>query len=231
MRLHRFFISHTLAGQSAIVVRDQELYHQLKNVFRFQVGARLILLDNSGSEFEALLTAIELGNLNFEILNAKKVQNLPQKEIFLFQSLIKKDNFEWVLEKGTELGVSHFIPVLSERSEKKKLNMERAEKILKEASEQSGRGNMPTLSEIISLEDVLKKKEVSLIAFHLEGGKFPEGKFASEKQLGVLIGPEGGWSDRELELFKKNSVQIFSLGQQVLRAETAAIAVSSLLLL
>ncbi len=228
MRLHRFFVSDPLEGKDSIVIRNRELHHQLKDVFRFQVGARVILLDNSGYEFEATITSFELNNLQFDIASSQKSKNIPQKEITLFASLIKKDNFEWIVEKGTEIGVSHFVPVLSERSEKKALNMERANKIIQEASEQSGRGILPKLFDPVSFEQALTV-DVPLFAFHLDGRKLTEHDLALEK-LGILIGPEGGWSEREVALMKEKKIPILSLGDRVLRAETAAIVIPALFL-
>ena len=135
-----------------------------------------------------------------------------------------------MLEKGTELGVSYFHPIISERSEKKNINFERAGKIIKEASEQSGRGSLPSIEELIDFKDSLDNNFPS-IAFHPAGDKFNKDDFEKEKVVGIFIGPEGGWSDRELEMFKEKEIKILSLGAQILKAETAAIAVSSLFLL
>ncbi len=135
-----------------------------------------------------------------------------------------------MLEKGTELGVSYFHPIISERSEKKNINFERARKIVREASEQSGRGSLPSISDLANFEDSLNN-DFSSIAFHPTGDKFNKNDFEREKAIGIFIGPEGGWSNKELELFTEKGVKILSFGQQILKAETAAIVASSLLLL
>ena len=165
-----------------------------------------------------------------KVVEKKPNENIPKKEIHLFQSVIKKDNFEWVMEKGAELGVSYFHPIVSERSEKKNINFERVGKIIKEASEQSWRWSLPILGELADLKNALNNNFIAS-AFHPIGDKFNKNDFEKDKILGILIGPEGGWSDKELELFKEKGVKILSLGSQILRADTAAIAVSSLLLL
>ncbi|MFM2357586.1 MAG: hypothetical protein RJA61_323, partial [Candidatus Parcubacteria bacterium] len=137
-----------------------------------------------------------------------------------------------ILEKCTELGVTHFVPIISERSEKKNLNYERAQKIIKEASEQSGRGTLPELGETCVLQDVFEKYPMDFIAFDFSGTKLENNKFQiTNSKIGILIGPEGGWTERELQVFKDKHIPLFTLGNQVLRAETAAVAVSSLLLL
>jgi 16S rRNA (uracil1498-N3)-methyltransferase len=162
-------------------------------------------------------------------------------------ALIKKDNFEWVLEKCTELGVSRFVPIMAERSEKKNIDIERAKRIIKEACEQCGRGDLPELLEIKNLDEILS--EENLITFDGDGEKLQSRKFsevlgfpdvaydATSGQtirklpaLSLLIGPEGGWSDRELAKFKEKNMPIYSLGNLTLRAETAAIVAAALLL-
>lgn len=230
MRLHRFFVNQKIGSSKTISVLDSSLYNQLKNVFRFTVGGQVILLDNSGFEFHAMISDFSRGEINFAIVSKKESKNNPNREMHLFFSLLKKDNFEWVLEKGTELGISIFTPILSDRSEKKTINIERAQKILKESSEQSERSSMPILNPLIDLEDVLNQ-DFPRFAFHPKGDTFTIEHTQNFSPLGVFIGPEGGWTDREIFLMKKNNIKIYSLGDKVLRAETASIAVASLILL
>jgi 16S rRNA (uracil1498-N3)-methyltransferase len=152
------------------------------------------------------------------------------------------------VENATELGVSHVLPILSERSEKKSLNMERLQKIAVEASEQSGRGNIPIIHPITKLEesfDYVKSHiggdkraidrvagSLQMLAFHTEGEFFSAEanqpirawRRPSTMQIALFVGPEGGWSEREVELFHKENIPVKCLGKQVLRAETAAIA-------
>jgi 16S rRNA (uracil1498-N3)-methyltransferase len=239
MRLHRFFIDEPIHNKK-ITLLDKDLIHQLKNVFRLQAGDELIVLDNSGSEYLSKIELLSKEKAELTVLESKLVHNVVDKNIWILASLIKKDNFEWILEKCTELGVAHFIPIISERSEKKDLNMERAHKILKEASEQSGRGTIPGLYEILTLEDAVNyavQEKVTMIAFHLSGTLFNDEikkqyqEKSKQQKIEVLIGPEGGWSDKEIEFLKSKNIPVYSLGNQVLRAETAAVAISSLLLL
>ncbi len=233
MRLYNFFIEEKLNNKKEFETNNIELIHQWKNVFRLGVGDRVVLLDNSGFEFLGTISFISKNNAIVLINGMKentKPNNLKKCEVYLYVSLIKKNNFELILGKGTELGVTHFIPIISSRSEKKDFNKERAQKIIKESSEQSGRGFLPTLSEVTDLKNALKD-EVRFIAFHLKGEKFEKINFKEDDKVGILIGPEGGWTDEEINFFEKNNIQIISLSPQTLRSETAAIAVSSLLLL
>jgi 16S rRNA (uracil1498-N3)-methyltransferase len=231
MKLQRFFIKQELKEGNEVNINDVDFVHQIFHVFRKKVGDEVVLLDNSGFEFLAEIVSLNKKEVSLRILNKKKVLNICKNEVVLFASLIKKDKFEWVLEKCTELGVSKFVPVISERSEKKGLNIERARKIIKEASEQSERGIMSEICEPITLESALKDLSGEAIALHLTGEIFNTEKLKSSKKLGLFIGPEGGWGEKDIELFKKNNIPLITLGSQVLRAETASVAGCAKLLL
>lgn len=231
MKLHNFFIEEKIGDLSRIEISDSDLIHQWRHVFRMNTGALVVLLDNSGFEYTAQFTTLNYLKAELVILEKRKNKFLPKKEIFLFQSLIKSDKFEWILEKGTELGISHFRPVLTHHSVAKKLNLVRAQKIVKESAEQSGRGTLPSLYEPMKLQELLSTYEFPYIVFDPSGKPWTHKDFETTKALGVLIGPEGGWSEQELVLIREKNIPIISLGTQILRAETAAIAVSSLLLL
>ena len=233
MRLHNFFVEQKIGDSKIVTLEGAELLHQLRNVFRMNEGDEIVLLDNSGFQYLAKIEALSKSEGVFEVLEATENTVKPKRGVCLCVSMIKKDNFEWILEKGTELGVQYFIPIISERSVKTNFNHERGLKIMKEADEQSGHGKLSELYKIVSLEVALediKKNNFFAMAFHKSGKKF-DSKIADPKMNAVFIGPEGGWTDNELELFKKFGVEIYSLGDQTLRAETAAIAAAALLLL
>ncbi len=233
MRLHHFFIEQRLkdATSGEVLVADPERIHQWLRVFRFGPGDKVVLLDDTGLEFEAEFSAITPGAATLQINQVRENTKVPAQEVFLFQSLIKSDKFEWVLQKGTELGVSRFMPILADRSEKKAINFERSKKIIVEASEQCGRGRLPKLYEGMKLEESFGLYDAKSIVFHPDAPRFDKRDFIADKHLAVFIGPEGGWSDREMDLFKNKNVPVFSFSPLILRSETAAIAISSLILL
>ena len=247
MRLHRFYINTESQSFGEIhkdFIFSSELLHQWKKVFRFLPGDKLILFDNSGFEYEAEIVSLNNKEADVKILNTVDKQKKATKEVWLFSALIKKDNFEWIIQKTTELGVSHIVPILSERSEKKGLNMERAEKIMIEASEQSGRAMLPTIVEPKTFDEVIQSvtqkkynENMDFVAFDGSGDmtikdlRVLHSEEGSAKPIGIFVGPEGGWSEKELEAFRSAGVPIYSLGSQILRAETAAVAVTALLLL
>ena len=231
MRLHNFFIEQKIGDRSEITIDDSDLLNQWRHVLRFNTGSTVVLLDNSGFEYLAQFVELTYRGATLSILEKRKNKFLPKKEIFLFQALIKRDKFEWLLEKGTELGISHFRPIITDRSVAKKINIARAKKIVKESAEQSGRGILPSLYEHVKLSELLSMYQFPYIVFDPSGGAWTHRDFEKTNALGILIGPEGGWSDQELALLRNKKIPIISLGTQILRAETAAIAVSSLLLL
>ncbi len=222
MRLHRFYIKESIV-ENKISIKNIDLIHQLKKVFRYKIGDKIIIFDSSSYDFECLIDKLDNSEVVLSILSKNK-GILSKLNITLFQSLIKKDKMEWVVQKATELGVSKIVPVISERSEKKDLNVNRLQKIIIEASEQSGRSDLPIISEILNLED--SAKEVyGAIVLDKSGEDFSNYKNVENKEVKVFVGPEGGFTETEINLFKKEGAKIFNLGSLTLRSETASIAV------
>lgn len=233
MKVHRFFLKNKIGDQDKVRITDGDLVHQMRSVLRFVGGEEVVLLDGSGVEF---VGDVEMVSKKEILVRRKKVvraaKNLEDKiEVHLFVSIPKKDKFEWVLQKATEIGVSRITPVISERTEKNKLNMDRCDKIVQEAAEQSGRNDLPFLDEPIKLSVALKVAETTPLILEVGAPKIDLQKIKSEKKVCVFIGPEGGWGDRDKELFEKEKAEYISLGKNVLRAETASVSIASLLLL
>ncbi|MES2215722.1 MAG: RsmE family RNA methyltransferase [Patescibacteria group bacterium] len=240
MRLHRFYTTEELAPGKQITIDSAELCNQVRRVFRLKTGDEIILFNGTGFDY-----LVKIANYNdsgkmthdnsmvVDIDTAPPTRSRfqPDRKVFLYAAVVKKDTFEWIVEKATELGVTDIIPVMAERSEKKNLNEERLKKISIEASEQSGRGDVPVIHSIISLEDsvaqVASGNKIQTVVFHIDGEKFSRDSISKNEPVACFIGPEGGWSEREVELFHKNGLQMRSLGTQVLRAETAVIAALS----
>jgi 16S rRNA (uracil1498-N3)-methyltransferase len=222
MRLHRFYSQDGL--NQTIVYKHEEHLHQWFKVFRYGVGDKIILFGdgyehtyniNSVSKKECLL-----------IEESKSPSKIQTKQITLAMSLIRKTNFELVLEKCTEIGVTTIIPIITERSEQHIYNIERLQKILIEATEQSGWGRVPKITEPLDFRELVDTYHKTLTVAHTGGG--------AEIHKGtcvIAIGPEGGFSDSEIEYAQKNGVHILTLPTGVLRAETAAIVSSALLVI
>lgn len=235
MRLHRFYVTEPIGSKKEVTVYSDELANQLSRVFRLKTGDRVVLFDGSGFDYECVISDIRKDDKNlvtFHVGKSMPSRFMPARdgrEIILCAAVVKKDIFEWIVEKATELGVTKIIPVMAERSEKKNLNAERLNKIAIEASEQSGRGTVPEIAPITDLAQALKlvaDSRVPALAFHLEGESLS--KHASTGPVALFIGPEGGWSPEEVKMFHTNKIRTVSLGAQVLRAETAVVAALSL---
>lgn len=226
MRLHRFYISQPLG--EVVVIRDDSVLKQWKNVFRYTTGSSVVVFNSDGYDYTYGIQSITAKECVLN-LNEKNVSYIPSKKITLYLSLIKKDNFELVVQKATELGVTTIVPIISERSEKKNLNGDRLHKIATEASEQCFRGDIPFISDIVRLTDALHTLQTGdeSMYFHMDGVDMRDAsiqeKIKSGAGINLFIGPEGGWSDSEIDQFKENGITSVSLGKTVLRAETAAI--------
>ncbi len=221
MRIDRFFINAPIEG-GRVHIADDNLFHQWKHVFRYQVGTQTIIFNGDGYEYTAVIE--ELGNreATCAILQKKKAL-LPEKDLWLFMSLIKKDKFELTIQKSTELGVNHIVPLETEFSNERRIDIKRFQKILTEASEQCGRGNVPVLHDIMSFTDALSfvsEENITPYIAH-QGGE--EGIVNAPIKTALFIGPEGGFSPDELHICKEKAYGTLSLGQFILRAETAAI--------
>jgi 16S rRNA (uracil1498-N3)-methyltransferase len=224
MRLHHFYVGSNIELKHDFWVHDEQLLHQWRNVLRFQPGQEVLLFD--GITHDRLYKIVELtdreAHLEFVTDFERKV---PAKKVYLLWSLLKKDKNDWVLQKCTELGVSHFIPLLADRSEKTGFNIERAQKIVIEASEQCGRSDIPAVREPMHIATAIEelKAKVALYICEQDGTDTAE----DSKNIGVLIGPEGGWSEAEKQLFKEQGIKHLNLHDFTLRAETAAVAAST----
>lgn len=231
MRLHRFFTEQKVPDSGDVAVTNKALAHQLKNVFRLGAGSSVILFDGTGFDFTVSIESFEGETISFHVVEKNKNTIVSKRVIHLFHALTKKDTTEWVIQKGTELGVMFFHPIISERSEKKNFNVERARKIMIEAVEQSGRDTVPKIFEPQKFSAVFPCPEFTPIAFDSSGQPFQSENFRDKKSLAIFVGPEGGWSDAEKKIFSEDDVPLYSLGPATLRAETAAIVSSALLLL
>lgn len=231
MRLHRFYIKEQIEKGKDIRIDNEELLHQWMKVFRLKASDRVIVFNGNGMEYEGYFKILAKKEAILFLDKENSIKNIPKVELHVFQSIIKKDNFELIAQKCTEIGVSAFHPIISERSEKKDLNLERINKIVTESSEQSGRGSVPEIFALASLSDSIKDFSGDLFILDFDGKTFSSIKIKDGDKIGLLFGPEGGWSDKERDFLKEKGIKSISLGNQVLRAETASIVASALILI
>jgi len=228
MRLHRFYINQPIQVGKEIRVEDSELLNQWGKVFRLSAGDKVVLFNGDGSDFEATFKILSKKEAILVIDRETENKNTSKVELHIFQSIIKKDNFELIVQKCTEIGAFAFHPIISERSEKKDLNTERLVKISKEASEQSFRTTVPKIFEPLQLEKALENFDGELFVLDFDGESI---RNVNANKIGILVGPEGGWGEKERDYFKEKNIKSVSLGNPVLRAETAVIVGSALILL
>lgn len=226
MKIHRFILEIDI-NQKHISINDEEFVNQIRNVLRFKKDDQIILCDGKGSEATAIITSAGKDAVEVEISSIVKNENEPEKHVVLYCAILKKENFELVIQKAVEVGVKEIVPLLTKRTVKLDLKYDRLQKIIKEAAEQSGRGVVPTLHQAQELEAALQNaKNNSANFFFDQSGEVLKKPEDSHKSIGIFIGPEGGWEDSEIELAKKHQCKIVTLGNLTLRAETAAIVAS-----
>ena len=233
MRLHRFIGNFDL-GEDSFVISDKEIFNQLKNVFRFSSGDQIILGDGGQNEAIAEIKGFKNNKVEVEILKRYKNSNEPKTRITLFCSMLKKENFELVVSKATEIGVAAIVPIVTKRTVKLNLKENRLKKIISEAAEQSGRGIVPLLGEPRSFQKAISQSAGNdfNILFDPRGNNLDKSLINAkdEKRVGIMIGPEGGWDESEIIFAKENGCKIINLGKLTLRAETAALVGSCLIL-
>jgi 16S rRNA (uracil1498-N3)-methyltransferase len=248
--LHRFFVAPELLKQINIDVQlPKELAHQVRDVIRLGIGEQLLLLDNSGDEVLATVARINKVSVDVHLIERRSGRSEPAVRIILCQGMLKSTRFEWILEKGTELGVSVFSPIICRRSmagleDAGSSKIQRWQRIIQEAAEQSGRSRLPELLPIRPLAEALNNishgalaimpwEEEHALTLHdvlsasIRPAKNVGATLAvnrSSSTVILFIGPEGGLMAEEVALAQRQGVQVVTLGDRILRAETAAIA-------
>ncbi len=224
MRLHRFYVGDQLKLTHDFWINDPRLIRQWQKVFRLSEGAEVVLFDGVSHDRMYQIVDIEKNGIHLKH-ETDLSENKPSKNIYLFWSLLKKDKNDWVLQKCTELGVNHFVPILTKRTEKTGFDTERSKRIIIEAAEQCGRSNIPTLREPMLLSTAIEDYADKIQLYFAEQGDHK--KSISSEEFGILIGPEGGWSSQEIDLFDDKKLNRINLNQFTLRAETASVTAIS----
>ena len=209
---------------------SKEHTHYVANVMRLKRGSNLNFFNKDG-EWLSEIIFLDRDRIEVKFLNKVK-ESSKLSNIELAICLVKKSPMEIILQKATELGVSKIIPIVSERTEVKEINFERANKIVVEATEQSNQLIPPQISEVTKLKDFLKNLDSSskLLFADVNSKDNLKSKVLEEaKTLSVLIGPEGDFSPSERELILANShVVSFTISKNILRSDTAVICAISL---
>ena len=207
---------------------DKSQSHYLTKVMRINIGKNFSLFNQNG-EWEARIIKITKGIVEFLI--TKKIRtNDNKKEIWLAFTPIKLNYLNLMIQKATELGVTKFIPILTERTIVRKINEKRVNKIIVEASEQSNRLIVPKLEEIVKLDNFLKFNQKTNIIFGDLNTNNNKLIIKNTEPLCILIGPEGDFTTKEREkILKLKNIISLKINENILRAETAAISMISII--
>jgi 16S rRNA (uracil1498-N3)-methyltransferase len=241
--MHRFFVAPELVKEMGISLSlPKELAHQARDVLRLSLGEKLILLDNQGNEILATIEESSRAGVIVQLRERHPGKAPSPIRIVLCQGLLKSARFEWILEKGTELGISAFAPILCHRStaglaDAGTAKIQRWQRIVQEATEQCGRTTLPKLLPIRSLAQALSEipsGSLAIMPWEEAEGRSLRDVLANvcvnaadamiPQTILLFIGPEGGLTPEEVAQARQRGVQIVTLGTRILRAETAALA-------
>ena len=237
--MHRFFVPADWIHGDRVIITGRQA-HQLREVLRLDVGARIIVLDGRGLEYLVELLDITMERIIAEVVKCYRCPNEPRIQITLYQALLKGRKFELILQKCTEIGVVGFVPIVCERcivGSPSRSRISRWERIITEAAEQSGRGIIPTLNSVARFEEACEEADgFSLLPWEgeenmgiraaLQAGSSAGGA----TRLNVFVGAEGGFSTREVDLARSKGLVPVTLGKRILRAETAGmVAIAAIL--
>ncbi|MBI9049410.1 MAG: 16S rRNA (uracil(1498)-N(3))-methyltransferase [Anaerolineaceae bacterium] len=239
--MHHFFVAPENINASQVHF-PMDLSHQIKRVLRLRDGDLVNVLDDQGNIFETQIKILE-SEVHGEILSRQRSKAEPAVSLSLYIGLTQREKFEWILQKGTEIGVSRFVPFISERSLVQKTaavekKSQRWQKIIQEAAEQSKRGKIPVLDEAHSfnqaVENAVDECQICLIPWeetHQNSLKTAlDGTAGGCSSIAVMIGPEGGFSSDEVHFATIKGFQAITLGKRILRMETAAVAAAAMIL-
>ena len=228
----RRWIADSVEGNRARLTGDHA--HHLAQVLRAQVGQEFDIATGSAVR-RGRIVEVKPTEVVFEI--GDEVEVSPRPNVALLLSIFKFDRMEWVIEKCTELGVSRIIPVVSARSEKHLAiaAMKRAERwrrIVRQAAEQSRQLEVPAVEQPLGLKEALKIDATSKIVLAEFDADRPlrQSLVSGASKVALAVGPEGGWTEVELRMFRESGWTAASLGDNILRAETAAIAAVAVLM-
>lgn len=238
---HFFIEPHQIEGEKVFILGED--YNHIKNVLRMKIGEELTISANNDLIYTAKIESFQDSKVECLITDCNGGRAELPVDIILFQGLPKKDKMELIIEKAVELGVKEVVPVLMKRTivkiedEKKEAKkLERWRTIALTAAKQSGRDRVPTVSPFVSFKEAIERAsalEFNLIPYENERGMEKTREVIRDtrdkKTIGIFIGPEGGITEEELAMAEGIGAKKISLGNRILRTETAGLAILSVL--
>lgn len=237
----RFYVSpDSIFPEGKIIeIKDRQELHHIRDVMRLEKGTSVCIFDGIGKEYVGDIKEINRNSVIIEIKNCKDYKNKRPFKATLYQAIAKKGKMDSIVEKAVELGVDRIVPIVTERTVvtiDKKANIKRGRwsRIARSASKQCGRIRLPAISEISYFNRALIESEKSdmviFAAMDRDARPLKEIlKGSNPKSVAIFVGPEGDFSQGEIAMARKQGYRICSLGQSVLKVETAAIYILSCL--
>lgn len=237
MKLKRYYINAELS-QGNTVSLDGEEFHHLKNVMRSRVGDNVTLFNGSPINATCEIVNINKNNADIKVLNVEQNLAEPTINLTLFQAVCKGDKLSLITQKVTELGVSNMCVFYSQFTDikDKTSKLDKLERVSISASKQCGRSSFINFSGVMDFKAMIeeaKKLDKVYVAYENEDNNSLFNSLVTDsnhKNIGLIIGAEGGFSEQEIDLLKQNNMEIVTLGKRILRTETAAIVGSSTIL-
>lgn len=229
-----FFIKSENCKNNIVTVSDKENYNHIVKSLRTKIGENISFIDENQIQYESKIEKITSNSIEAKVVKSYKSIRKLNFELYLAQSPLRSDAQALIIEKATELGVTGVYPILTDNCALKKSvveqKIEKWQKIMFEASKQCERAKIPTCFELADLKVLAKSKNFDrILAFTERDAKYKLKKYLVEnpilinEKVLVIIGPEGGFSNREFEFFAQNNITTLSLGDLILKAETAVI--------
>jgi len=232
----RFFVNRDNVGVGSIIIDDPGDVHHIRDVLRMKTGDEIVVSDSDTWEYRCSISAVGRTSVDAGILDKQKFAGEPDVRITLFQGMPKKDKLELIVQKATELGAAEIVPVFTGRTvvarrENFGKKIERLEKIALSAAKQCGRGKAPRIDpgmDLKEMPEVLKRFQVIIFPYENEDSRTIKealrGIGRKPDEMAVIIGPEGGFAEEEALLLKNAGAESVTLGNTILRTETAGIA-------
>jgi 16S rRNA (uracil1498-N3)-methyltransferase len=232
---HRYFL--TDINQNTATVTDSEAVH-LCRVMRIKSGDEVILCDNNGYDYRAVAKEISEKLITFDVLEKTKNQAEPSKDLIVYMALPKSDKLEFITQKMCELGAVRLVPFVSEycvaqKSKKDDSKISRLQKISDEACKQSGRSAPMVVEATRTFKEILTQlpEYDKVLLFYEQGSeKLREMDFTDCENVAIIIGSEGGFSQREADMMVEKGAVNIVLGARILRCESAAVTAASLVM-
>ncbi|MEM7280276.1 MAG: 16S rRNA (uracil(1498)-N(3))-methyltransferase [Pseudomonadota bacterium] len=228
MSNHRLYVDQTLEPGSKLELSATQA-HYLSRVLRVRTTDRILVFDGNGLELNASVELLTKNSAQLDLASVSRRDPKPDLAVTLIQAIAKGEKMDWILQKCTELGVTHIQPVVTKRTvvkldkDKAQKRLTRWQSVMNSACEQSGRTYVPTISEPTNLSDALKADVERKVLFAPTAKRSLKDLDAPSKTLAVLIGPEGGLDELEIQQAVDQGFDAVRLGPRILRTETAAV--------